>query len=202
MIPGGVAFQPGQDDQQKRLLNGENRPSGSPEGVQEAIKVLSLRLPKVVGAQASAPTPLLKSEGAAGNSRVDSIVAQVMQKYFPTAQPSPAAEAPSFPSPAMEPQATDRPRAAQVTQSPATPQRPSPYNPWPELPRIIVGLPPITDLPEYQGPAAGRPGLPTWDGGGGPPRTGIGTLPNLRDRLDWLPPSGGGGYNEPDMPLI
>ena len=85
----GVNFQPGfgnGGDQQR-----EARPSGG-SGVQEAIKILSLRLPKVVGAQAIAPMPLLTSQGSGGNPRVDSVVNQVLSRVMPGQQ------APSFSS--------------------------------------------------------------------------------------------------------
>ena len=73
----GVNFQPGYgngNDQQR-----ESRPSGG-SGVQEAIKILSLRLPKVVGAQAAAPMALLTSQGSGGNPRVDGVVNQVLSR--------------------------------------------------------------------------------------------------------------------------
>lgn len=77
----GVNFQPGQNG------NGyDPRGNGAPSagnGVQEAIKVLSLRLPKVVGAQGVAPQGLLESMGG-GGSRVDSVVNQVLSRMFPT----------------------------------------------------------------------------------------------------------------------
>src|SRR5688572_14678794 len=78
---GGVNFQPGggQDLTQERPRN-----AGS--GVQEAIKVLSLRLPKVVGAQAAVPMPLMQSQGGGGN-RVDSVVNQILSRIMPTGQP-------------------------------------------------------------------------------------------------------------------
>ena len=78
----GVNFQPG-------AANGEQaspKPQGQ-QGVQEAIKVLSLRLPKVVGAQAGAPQALLQGTGS-GGSRVDSVVNQVMSRIMPQGQPS------------------------------------------------------------------------------------------------------------------
>lgn len=76
----GVSFQPGAS------AIGQSKPQGGTQtggGVQEAIKVLSLRLPRVVGAQAIAPQGLLNSPGS-GGSRVDSVVNQVLAKYFPT----------------------------------------------------------------------------------------------------------------------
>lgn len=74
----GVNFQPGQS----------GYGNGSPKGdnVQEAIKVLSLRLPKVVGAQGIAPSALMNSMGG-GGSRVDSVVNQVLARMFPTGMP-------------------------------------------------------------------------------------------------------------------
>ena len=187
MIGGGVTFQPGsQDDYQKRI--NPNAPSGTQEGVQEAIKVLSLRLPKVVGANAPVPTPLLTAEGAQGNRRVDSIVAQVMQKYFPTDTPE-QPMAPGAPSPM--PQMQQAPRTQQ-------PEKP-PASPWNDIPRIIVGNPP--EAPMTGGPP--HPGAPTWDGGGGMPGGMIGELPpgglpDLKKQLDWLP----GPEPSFDAPLI
>lgn len=73
----GVSFQPGAD--QFGQQNGNGRPSGG-SGVQEAIRVLSLRLPRVLGAQSAASMPLLTSQGSGGNPRVDSIVNQVLSR--------------------------------------------------------------------------------------------------------------------------
>jgi hypothetical protein len=81
---GGVSFEPGQPGSQNT-----QKPAGN-TGVQEAIKVLSLRLPKVVGARAMAPQALLDSPGSGGNPRVDSVVAQIMGRMFPTGAPSPS----------------------------------------------------------------------------------------------------------------
>lgn len=75
---GGVSFQPGQNDPTKT----GQRPTAD-RGVQEAIKVLSLRLPKVVGARALAPSALLNAQGSGGNTRIDSVVNQVLQRYLP-----------------------------------------------------------------------------------------------------------------------
>ena len=90
----GVNFQPGSN--QDNGQNGQARPPAS--GVQEAIKVLSLRLPKVVGAQGVTPMPLLTSQGAGGNPRVDSVVNQIMQRIGPMPQqaPAPQTAGPSF----------------------------------------------------------------------------------------------------------
>jgi hypothetical protein len=91
---GGVSFQPGSFDQEQQR---RQQARGSAQGVQEAIKVLSLRLPKVVGAQAVSPQALLSSPGGGGNPRVDSIVEAVLSKMFPT-QGGPAPGAPTIPT--------------------------------------------------------------------------------------------------------
>jgi hypothetical protein len=59
----GLAFQPGAE-QNGNNGNGEKRASAAP--VQEAVRLLSLRLPSVVGARALAPQTLLQSPGSAG----------------------------------------------------------------------------------------------------------------------------------------
>lgn len=71
----GVNFQPGGTSQ------ATTKPK--PDSTQEAIKILSLRLPKVVGAKALAPAALLNAQGSGGNPRVDSVVNQVMSRYLP-----------------------------------------------------------------------------------------------------------------------
>lgn len=87
---GGVSFQPGSQQ------DATQRPGSSPsQGVQEAIKVLSLRMPKVVGARAMAPGQLLNAQGSGGNPLIDSVVNQVLARYFPTDAP-PMTQAPSL----------------------------------------------------------------------------------------------------------
>ena len=102
----GVNFQPGGG-------SGGEQPKPQSNGVQEAIKVLSLRLPKVVGAQGISPQGLLESPGSGGNPRVDSVVNSILSKMFPTGQPQQApqsfgmANAPDFSGftqPAYQPQ--------------------------------------------------------------------------------------------------
>lgn len=61
----GLSFMPGADDGTgTNQQNGPQRPAGTP--VQSAIKLLSLRLPSVVGANAISPQALLQSPGSAG----------------------------------------------------------------------------------------------------------------------------------------
>lgn len=94
---GGVSFQPEYGDQRQQQQGSGPNASSAPQGVQEAIKILSLRLPTVVGARAVAPQALLSSPGSGGNPRVDSVVNSVMARFFPTAG---GAQGASVPSPA------------------------------------------------------------------------------------------------------
>src|SRR5688572_17236293 len=146
----GVNFQPGGgpsgDPRQPR------NPQGS--GVQEAIKILSLRLPKVVGAQAAVPQALLSGTGSSGN-RVDSVVNQVLSRILPTGQP------PQTPTATMPPR-TVGPRSGEShtgapsfsgggspTSAPAMPSWPwtsqpprqeQPWQPPPGFnPRVVIG---------------------------------------------------------------
>src|SRR5688572_16227147 len=121
---GGVNFQPGggQDLTQERPRN-----AGS--DVQEAIKVLSLRLPKVVGAQAAVPQALMQSQGGGGN-RVDSVVNQILARIMPTGQPQ------SQPMPTMapqQPQQAPAPQGAPSFSGSAAPNYATPSGP-PQLP--------------------------------------------------------------------
>lgn len=188
---GGVNFQPGSLEQEQQRRQSQQ---GTGTGVQEAIKVLSLRLPKVVGAQAVAPSALLQSQGSGGHPNVDSIVESVLAKFFPQASQGPQqASAPSaFP-------VEQAPKAAGI--QPQMPQNETPDF-WKEYPRIVVDLPPPGSLPEA--PATGgpsRPGMPTWDspGGSNPGLPGaVAPVPDLKKQLDWLPSPGSGS----DVPLI
>lgn len=193
----GVSFQPGtsEADQMKR-----REQTGSAQGVQEAIKVLSLRLPKVVGAQAAAPQALLTAPGAQGNPNVDSIVESVLSKMFgqgrqqPTAPMVPTMQQPSQP---QQPQAQTM-QGPSASGFPASPQRDEAapqgnfWSQFPTQPRITVGTPP--EAPLTAGPISKYPNLPGVDGGGAFPNASIepfpGTIPNLRkDYLDWLQPA-------------
>ena len=59
----GVSFVPGQGEQNTQ--NGPGRPGGA-NPVQSAIQMLSLRLPRLGGAQGLAPGPLLQAPGGGG----------------------------------------------------------------------------------------------------------------------------------------
>lgn len=185
MIGGGVNFQPGslQQEQERRRSQ-----TGTAQGVQEAIKVLSLRLPKVVGAQAVAPQALLQSPGSGGNSRVDSIVQSVMAKFFP-GQGSPAPSAPMQEQPA--PQPTQGAPSFSGSAAPQQPQAPAQdfWGQFPKAPNVIVDAPTWTG--DFTGPTGdfsfGPDGRPVGNFGPGL----IAPLPDLRRQLDWVPPPGG-----------
>lgn len=160
----GISFQPGSLDERQDELH---RRQGTAQGVQEAIRVLSLRLPKVVGAQALAPSALLASPGADGNRGVDSLVEKVLSKIFPTRQ----AQAPAAP---MIPVGGDR-TGNYSPEQPSSPHRapasidrydPDAYRPVPPAPPRIVPGNDVTPPPPPQNTSP---------------------VPDLRKDLDWLP---------------
>lgn len=126
---GGVNFQPGmgQGGEQSQA-----QPSAG-SGVQEAIKVLSLRLPKVVGAQAAAPMALLSGQGS-GGSRVDSVVNQILSRIMPTGQPQQTPMA-NLSAPSQQP--TPMPSWPWMPQ-----QQEQPWQTAPKPPRVTIGNPP------------------------------------------------------------
>jgi hypothetical protein len=161
----GLTFQPGTDpDNWERTDGRVARPNSG--GVQEAIKILSLRLPKVVGAQAPAPMPLLTSQGSGGNPMIDSVVNQVMARV--QAPPDPGFHAPAFPmlsSPDYSQQISahrnvvrDQSDASRVPQLPRqrhepepAPRTPLPSRPKPTIkfsdPEVVPEEPPIAPDP-------------------------------------------------------
>ena len=166
----GVSFDPASEDQQR--TTGTTPP---PTGVQEAIRVLSLRLPRVVGANAVAPSALIGSPG--GSGRVDSIVQQVLSRYFPTgagAAPAgpggpPPAPVLSAPRPTMP--SPGGPRVPQKLPSMPTLDRPADrgYN---NVPRVIVEKPggnvTRTGAPDFVVPPATIAPAPQWPNYGPP----------------------------------
>lgn len=152
----GKTFQPGA---QGEGMPGQSRPSQG-SGVQEAIKVLSLRLPKVVGAQAAAPHALLQGAGS-GGSRVDSIVNQVMSRIMPQGQPSP--------TPMTQMPMTQGPSFSGSAQPSYQPQAQPAFSPFlGQAPRVVIG---------EQNPPPRYPGQVQTDGGAGQPPAMIDTLP-------------------------
>ena len=190
----GVSFQPGSFEQEQQRRQSQN---GSAQGVQEAIKVLSLRLPKVVGAQAVSPQALLSSPGGGGNPQVNSLVENVLSQIFGQQR----GKEPGAPAPMVPPVIGDRAGQSHPyaqPQSPSPAAAPEPQNYWdlfrpPSVPRIIPG-----DGPSYT--PAPPPGMPppgdfTQGPGGSPqgPGGGVGGIvdnyepPDLRRFFDWLP---------------
>lgn len=187
----GVNFQPGSGSG----VAG-NRPNGNQAGVQEAIKVLSLRLPRVVGAQGVASAPLLQSAGSDG-SRVDSVVNSILGRMFPTGAGDPPSNTPSFgTAPAQSESGPSALYGAPTYSGPtfsgsgASPQRQpsavtyaSPMRP----PRVIAGGGPMG---VGDGPSSNPPGLYEdlpglfggspygLDGGGAAPPASIAPLPS------------------------
>lgn len=212
MIP-GVNFQPGaQSYGQQNGQGGPSRQQGSNQGVQEAIKVLSLRLPKVVGARAVAPAPLLTSQGSGGNPNVDSIVESVLSRMFPGQgsgpapsapmfAPEPSSDAPTSPMPDYRSIAADASGGGNQTSQPrftgtptksptADAPKSSPWTPPTTTPQIIVT--PTHPAGDF---SVGPDGRPTSPGYGA---SIIEPAPDLRQHFDWLPsPS----YQQ-DVPLI
>lgn len=182
----GASFQPGVDKDRERP-GGQSRPPGSNQGVQEAIKVLSLRLPKVVGAQAVSPQALLSSQGSRGNPRVDSIVESVLSQMFPSGA-APSGQVPSA-APNYQPQVEqtrmDGPQLDQqrIQTRKIIDRSPSWLDKSP-IPNIIVGNPPTSGTDADLSGGGTPPGmiapLPSTPQQPGPP-------PDLRKHFDWLP---------------
>jgi hypothetical protein len=135
--------------------------------VQEAIRVLSLRLPKVVGSGAVAPSQLLQSRGSGSNPTADSVVQQVLQRMFPQAAPPSASQQPAAPMMPTPPSAPSMPFSAPPPVSPFTP--PPPPSPPPSggidgggLPPASIAepAPPVPFTPPPQEAAAPRPQTP------------------------------------------
>lgn len=78
----GLSFLPGAEQQ--------DRASDEPTAqLADVIRILSMRLPRVLGARPIAPDALLTSPGSRGNPLVDSIVGHVLRNV-PSAAPLPS----------------------------------------------------------------------------------------------------------------
>lgn len=165
----GVSFQPGSD--QFGQQNGNGAPlNGS--GVQEAIKILSLRLPRVLGAQPAASMPLLTSQGSGGNPRIDAIVNQIMSRVMPGQQGPSFGGPPQMPWQPQQPQmdwfgSLQRAPRVSVGEGPQQPVRQPPSidnAPYPyPFERGPERQPPSIDyVPERQSPSIDYAPHPAW----------------------------------------
>jgi hypothetical protein len=102
----GHEFQPSED---KRLRQGLNKPAGGQLGpaAQQAIKILSLRIPNVLGGRPPAPADLLRPQmgGNAGPGAASSVMqSSGLMGPSPSAAPSaPSLSTPSMASPTAMP---------------------------------------------------------------------------------------------------
>lgn len=183
----GVNYQPGLAATQTGA-GGQAKPRSS---LQEAIKVLSLRMPKVVGPHAVAPAPLLTSAGSGGNPLVDSVVNTVLSRAFPQGQ-APQGQAPVVGQPGPGESGTMPPSPPVRYDAPIPPMGPSAYEP----------------LPGYQPPSFSGDVPRTGGGGGGgrvepPSAPPLGTPPHVTVGTDPLPPRPPQppAYNPVELPL-
>lgn len=141
----GASFQPGQG--QTGPNSGNGHPGGG--GVQEAIKILSLRLPRVLGAQASVAAPLLTSPGSGGDRRVDDVISRAMRKVMGTGGPN--FQQPT--APVMATGTSSGPNFSGVNTPYRTPRQSAPWQPPANFtPRVIIGGP---LAPRYPGQQSG-----------------------------------------------
>ena len=165
----GVSFQPGVTGGQARNGSGPQAPRNP---AQEAIQMLSLRLPKVFGARAIAPAPLLTSPGGMGQSAArGNMSAQALASLagVPSGSGMPSMPAPMIPTPPIRsaPSIPTLPRMPTFEPSPASPPvfgiPPQPGRPRPEL----------APLPDPFGPPPGR--------------ADVSSAPPSRGWQDWIP---------------
>lgn len=74
----GISFAPTQENAQQGPINAQI------DGLPAAIKILALRLPKVLGAQAVAPSSLLNGQGARGLDPIAGAVMATMARALGT----------------------------------------------------------------------------------------------------------------------
>src|SRR3990167_2804031 len=98
--PFGISFVPGQSqDPQNGMAGGRMGASRSP--MQEAVKVLSLRVPKFYGSQSLAPAPLLQAPGGMGQPGArGNVTAQALAQMagLPPSMGMPQMPAPQIPT--------------------------------------------------------------------------------------------------------
>lgn len=175
----GVSFLPGADPGSG--MKTANSP-GTRNPVQEAIQVLSLRLPKVFGARALAPAPLLTGPGGLGQPAAKgNVSAQALAGLagLPPSMAPPSMPAPMLPPLTLPPRpADDTPRMPTFAPSPAPDTSSDDDAPY-EAPRsgggpTVFGAPspqppPVVHPPTYTPPPASTPPPRVTPGDGSPP---------------------------------
>ena len=182
---GGVSFQPSDP-------NATGAQKSPQQSLQEAIQVLSLRLPKTVGARAVAPGELLNAQGSGGNPRVDSVVNQVMSRMFPTGNAPGGAPVLGGQMPGTSGTMPVSPPVRYDGNAPRPPGQ-TPLSSW--MPQPSGGTPKITFEQPGQSPTPGTPTPPgtmmpnEWASPPPPPPPGFdGTFPNQDGPLMGVPP--------------
>lgn len=173
----GVSFVPGGD-----ASGNQTKPPTEP--LQQAIQMLSLRLPKVVGAQGLAPGPLLQSPGGGA-------LAELLRQLFGQGRPG-GTMAPSMPGASpMAPGAPSLP-PPHVVPGGGDDRRMGPSEPgWPD-----VGTPPppqTDDWPARTDPRTQGPIMPPPDGSGGARPSGPYQASVRNPWAAFNPPAGGPG---------
>lgn len=181
-LPFGVSFLPGGDAQYQRGQDGSMGPGGVP--VQQAIKILSMRVPRVVGQSPLAPLSLLTGPGGQGlpPGLLDNLLRKQMalapaggvpQAIVPPSLPSmaPSAAPSAMPAPPAIPAGVP-PMAAPPAMGMASPVVPPPPMapvisgaPSPQSQPAPPGVPapsvPYTPKIHFQDPPVGPPSNPS-----------------------------------------
>ena len=158
----GVSFLPGGD------ANYSRESGASPAPMQEAIKVLSLRVPRVVGASPLAPLALLQSQGGGGLPA--GILEALLRRLMPPSAGTPAATPPvpttTPASPMMAPAGVGPAvTAAPAGVGPTVSGAPSAVTPAAATPPVLPGLtssgpPPVKVTAGVQEPLETLPSAP------------------------------------------
>lgn len=167
----GVTFAPYQDP------SGQN---ASVTPIQQAIKMISLRIPRVAGAAAPAPAALLNSPGGAGRPDVHSAVLQTILKTImggslpmsdqapPVSPvgPPPMADPGIAPSPVSDSRPIDPGGVSHIAPpepAPAPPSTPNPFTPQARDAAPTPSAPPDAPVFQFDPPEAPRSRVDTVD---------------------------------------
>lgn len=212
----GTLFMPGADGQQRLGKTGSGpQPPRNP--VQEAVQVLSLRLPKVFGARPVVPQAISMGTpgiGGMGNPAAKgNVSAQALAGLagLPPSMAAPSSPAPFIPPPMSAPQSAPTPPPMPAPSYPEPDNRgdvePPPVftkPPDPDRPRPTAPIPIPTDSTPRTAPPAGMPPPPPSVSYGDPPPTfGSQPVPPPEPPLVGFPqpPEPGPAYDPgPDMP--